>query len=166
MAQPFDETDFVDHDFQAAQKAYAGAASTAAGGTLGVQRPPTREELDDRVSSTHQKLAELKRLQEDLERERAGLEEARRRQTEFQTGREEMVQHLTRGLGLLNEAEFAARRDAEQMSKSIADLREALVKVQALNEATWTQDTWNVELTRALTIIENARMEWNAARLK
>jgi seryl-tRNA synthetase len=112
------------------------------------------------------KLAELKRLQEDLERERASLEEARRRQGEFQMGREEMVNHLTRGLGLLNEAEFAARRDAEQMSKTIADLRESLVKVQAIQDSSWTQETWNVELTRALTIIENARMEWNGARLK
>ena len=165
MPSPFDETDFVDHDIQAAQKS-SSALSSVPPLSSGTQRPPTREELDDKVTSTQQKLAELKRVQEELERERAGLEEARRRQTEFQTGREEMARHLTRGLGLLNEAEFAARRDAEQMTKSIADLREALVKVQAINEATWTQETWNVELTRALTIIENARMEWNAARLK
>ena len=77
-----------------------------------------------------------------------------------------MVQNLTRGLGLLEEAEFTARRDAEQMAKALADLRDALGKVQAINEETWTHDNFNAELTRALTTLENARMEWNAARLK
>jgi hypothetical protein len=161
MASEFDESDFVDSDFQAAKKApFAGAPAAAPG------RPPTREELDSRVADTHQRLTELKRAQEELERERAALEEARRRRVEFQTGREEMLQNLTRGLGLLEEAEFSARRDAEQMSKTLGDLREALVKVQNIHDETWTQDSYNVELTRALTIVDNARMEWNAARLK
>src|SRR6185503_4646429 len=102
----------------------------------------------------------------ELERERANLEELRRRQMEFTTSRQEMVHHLTRGIGLLEEAEFAARRDAEQMSKALLGLREALVKVEAVQEETWTKDNLNTELTRALTTVENARMEWNSARLK
>jgi hypothetical protein len=77
-----------------------------------------------------------------------------------------MVHNLTRGLTLLEEAEFEARRDAEQMAKSLGDLREALTKIQAVREETWTKDNFNVELTRALTSLENARMEWNSARLK
>ena len=101
-----------------------------------------------------------------MERERAALEELRRRQNEFQTGRQEMVHNLTRGLGLLEEAEFNARRDAEQMVKTVADFRDALEKLQAIHDETWTKENFSVELTRALTTIENARMEWNAARLK
>ena len=41
-----------------------------------------------------------------------------------------------------------------------------MTKVEALREDTWTQENWNTELTRALTTLENARMEWNSARLK
>jgi predicted nuclease with TOPRIM domain len=118
------------------------------------------------VADTHQKLAELKRAQEELERERSALEETRRRQMEFQTGRQEMVHNLTRGLGLLEEAEFTARRDAEQMAKAIADFRDVLSKIEAVHEETWTKDNFSVELTRALTAVENGRMEWNTARLK
>ncbi len=161
MASEFDESDFVDSDFQAAKK--SPFAGTAGGGP---NRPPTRQELDSRVVDTQQRLMELKRAQEELERERSTLEEARRRRTEFQTGREEMQEHLTHGVGLLEEAEFNARRDAEQMAKSLAELREALVKVQSIHDETWTQDNYNVELSRALAVIDNARMEWNAARLK
>jgi len=117
------------------------------------------------VDAQH-KLVALKRAQEELERERAGLEELRRRQTEFQTGRQEIVQQLTRGLGLLEEAEFVARRDAEQMVKTVGDFRDALAKVQAIHDEVWTKENFQIELTRALTTIENARMEWNSARLK
>jgi hypothetical protein len=162
MASEYDATEFVDTDFQAHKSPY----STTATGAGGAMRAPTREEVDVKVSEAQQKLVELKRAQEELERERMALEEVRRRQAEFQTGRQEMIQHLTRGLGLLEEAEFTARRDAEQMAKAIADFRDALTKVEAVREETWNKDNFNVELTRALTTIENARMEWNGARLK
>jgi len=163
MSSDYDATEFIDSDFQAAHKAsFASTAGT--GGSAG--RAPSREEVDSRVTEAQQKLVELKRVQEELERERASLEETRRRQIEFQTGRQEVLNNLTRGVGLLEEAEFAARRDAEQMAKSLADMREALAKVAATSEENWTKENFSVELTRALTAIENARMEWNAARLK
>jgi hypothetical protein len=151
MAGPQDPSEFIDTEFSAHKSPYAA---------------PTRDETDRRVVEAQQKLVELKRAQEELERERAGLEELRRRQTEFLTGRAEVLQTLTRGIGLLEEAEFAARREAEQMAKSMADFREALDKVQAVHDETWTKENFQVELTRALTVVENARMEWNSARLK
>ena len=160
MASDYDATEFVDTDFQAHKSPYGAPAPNDP------FRAPTRDEVDRKVVEAQQKLAELKHAQEDLERERAALEELRRRQTEFQTGRQEMIHHLTRGLGLLEEAEFNTRREAEQMVKTIADLREALAKIEAVHDETWTKENFHVELTRALTAIENARMEWNTARLK
>jgi len=121
MASNYDPTDFVDDDFQTRPATHSTVTGSA-------QRAPTREEVDSRVGDAHQKLAELKRQQEELERERASLEEVRRRQMEFQNGRQEMVHNLTRGLGLLEEAEFTARRDAEQMAKTLGDFRDALSK--------------------------------------
>jgi hypothetical protein len=170
MASTFDESEFIDTDYESSKQSLGlGAVTTTT--TMSAQpntgsRPPTREEIEAKVSDAHSKLAELKRAQEQLERERAALEEARRRRAEFQNGREEMLHHLTRGSAMLEEAAFAARRDAEQMTKSLTDLREALAKVEAMREETWTQENWNTELTRALTTLENARMEWNSARLK
>ena len=168
MSSAYDPSDFVDSDFQEARSSVHRPPSHATdpAPTTDYNRPPSREEVETRVSETQQKLGELRRAQEELERERATLEELRRRQMEFQNGREEMLNHLTRGLGLLEEAEFAARRDAEQMSKTVADLRTALEKIQFINDQTWTKDEYNLELTRALTTLENARMEWNSARLK
>jgi hypothetical protein len=159
MAGEYDSTEFIDTDFTTQKSPFAAPAA-------GPLRAPTRDDVDRKVVEAQQKLVELKRAQEELERERAGLEELRRRQSEFQTGRDEVVQNLTRGLGLLEEAEFVARRDAEQMVKTVGDFRAALAKVQAIRDEVWTKENFQVELTRALTTIENARMEWNSARLK
>jgi hypothetical protein len=55
------------------------------------------------------------------------------------------------------------------MVKTVTDFRDALDKIQAIHDETWTlqnRNNLNIELTRALTTIENARMEWNSARLK
>src|SRR6267154_1934476 len=112
MAAEYDATEFIDTDFEAHKTPSPFAATTSAADPL---RAPTREEVDRKVVEAQQKPAELKRAQEDLERERASLEELRRRQLEFQNGRQEMVHNLTRGLGLLEESEFNARRDSEQM---------------------------------------------------
>lgn len=169
MASKFDESEFIDTDYEGSkQNLSLGTVTTT---TMSSQphsspRPPSREEIEAKVSDAHARLAELKRAQEQLERERTALEEARRRRAEFQHGREEMLQHLTRGVELLHEGEFAARRDAEQMSRSLVDMRDALAKVEALKEESWTQENWSGELTRALTTLENARMEWNSARHK
>ena len=162
MATEFDASEFVDDDFQTARK-MAQAAAALPGGD---HRAPTREQVDSKVGEMQNKLADLKRAQQELERERASLEEIRRRQTEFTTGRQEMLEYLTRGIGLLEEAEFAARRDAEQMAKTLTEFRDALDKVQSINEETWARDNLTVELSRANTTVENARMEWNSARLK
>ena len=162
MPADYDATEFIDGDFEQRPSTH----STASAGAVPLSRAPSREEVDSKVVETQQKLAELRRAQEELERERAALEETRRRQLEFHTSRQEMVQNITRGLGLLHDAEFAARRDAEQMSKTLVELREAQTKIEAIDEATWTKDNFEVELTRALTTLENARMEWNTARLK
>ncbi len=167
MASEFDPSEFVDKDFTSSTR--TGAVSAATPGAAFVPDPnraPSRAEVEARVGDMQNKLSELRRAQQELERERADLEETRRRQAEFTKGRQEMEQHLTRGIGLLEEAEFSARREAEQMSKALIDLRESLVKVQSVHEESWTRDNFNTELTRALTSIENARMEWNSARLK
>ncbi len=149
----FDGPDLLEEDFPA----------TAKGATLVNE---DREELDTQASSLQSKLADLNRAREKLEREKATVEESRRKFSEFQTGRDEMLHELTRSLGLLEESQLSARRDAEQMARTMDDLRDALGKVDALLDVDTHDEDWKVLLTRNLTTIENARMELNSARLK
>jgi hypothetical protein len=166
MGGDLDHSDFVDPDYETGRRPAASPTVSAIGTATGLGRPPSREEINQQVTAAQQALIELKRRQEELERERSQLEEARRRRLEFEQGREEMLAHLNRGVGLLAEAETSARREAEQMTRTLGDLREALQKVSAIREESWTADNYSTEISRALATLENARMEWNAAQLK
>ena len=157
MTSKLDDSDFIDRDLESATETGTPSSSVA---------PPSREELTTRVTETQQELTRLKRMQEELERERNEIEEARKRRTELATGREEMMQHLTRGIGLLEEAELANGRTVEQLAATVSDLQASLAKINGIDDQKWTEENWSVELTKALTTIENARMEWNSARLK
>ena len=122
MSTEHDATEFVDDDFQPTQSTAATPATPRwAASSSGAA--PTRAEMDSQVNDAQSKLAELKRQQDELERQRASLEDLRRRQTEFTTGREEMLQHLTRGVGLLEEAELTARREAELSAQTLAEFK-------------------------------------------
>ena len=52
------------------------------------------------------------------------------------------------------------------MAFTMDDLRDALSKVDVLEDVDTHDEHWKVHLTRNLTTIENARMELNSARLK
>ena len=69
MSADYDASEFIDSDFQS-QRSHPSNPGGSAGGL----RAPTREEVDSRVVDAQQKLAELKRAQEELERERSALE--------------------------------------------------------------------------------------------
>ena len=160
-----DGTDFVDTDLRTSGGSSPRLATASQSMPGGTGRAPTREELDSQLTATQQDLAKLREAQEQLERAKAAIEEMRRRRGEFHTGREEMLQNLLRGVALLEQAEMNLRRDALQMGRTLEGLRGALGNVQGLNEQTWTDTTWETELARALAAIENARMEWNQARM-
>jgi hypothetical protein len=165
MAADFDATDFVDEDSQQSrQNPFQAPPMNPAPDDP--QRAPTREEVDSKLTELHTKLAELKREQGEIERERSAFEETRRRQMEFTTGREELIRDLSRGIQLLEEKELSTRRDAEQMAQSLRELKEDLVKLQAVQESSWTRENLSTELSRALGLADHARMEWNTARLK
>lgn len=149
----FDEADLLEEDFPVTNKRTTVLSDD-------------REELDHQATSLQTKLAELNRAREKLEREKATVEESRRRFSEFQTGREEMLHELTRSLGLMEEAHMDTQRESEQMGRTIEDLRDAMSKVEALDDVDTHDEQWKVLLTRNLTTIENARMELNSARLR
>jgi hypothetical protein len=156
-----DESDFIDTEFHSARGTeYRGTANTPS------RRAPTQEELEARNQETQRKLQELKLAQQRLEEERVALEESRRRRADYHTGREDMLTHLTRGVGLLQKVEFEARQRAEESSRTLQSLQHHLQHLESSNDQAWSEEHYSTELTSALTAIENARTDWNDARLK
>ncbi len=163
MASDYDSTEFVDTEVPAnvSSRPVAGAGSGPA------ETPaPSQEELDGQASDVQSKLAELKRRREALEGERDEVEAARRRRAELAQSHAELMRHLTRGVVLLEEEAISAGREAEQSAKIFSSLQTALANVSAIDQEQWSKKNWMTELTKAETAVENARHEWNAARLK
>jgi hypothetical protein len=127
---------------------------------------PTPEQLAAEVTDKAQQLVALRERQAQIERAKTELEELRRKRAEFDQGRSEVRDRLTHAITLLEQSELTARREVNQLGKSLSGLREAANAVQGLSEKAWSGDNWNQDLSRDLAIIENARNELNAARLK
>lgn len=162
------DTEFHDEDlpkttpFPGLPPVAGGVVKTAPSGTGAA---PSTEQLAAEVTDKAQQLVALRERQAQIERAKAELEELRRRRAEFDTGRGEMRDRLVRSIALLEQAELAARREAEQLVKSLGGLRLSAEAVQQLNEKAWSADNWHRDLSRDLAVIENARNELNSASL-
>jgi hypothetical protein len=163
MASDYDTTEFVDTEVPT--NVSATPASVPEGGSSD-NPAPSQEELDSQASDVQSKLAKLKRKREQLEEERNKVEDARQRRSELTQGHEEMLHHLTRGVVILEEEAIAAQREAEQSAKTLSALQTALEGIKSVDQTKWNSSDWMLELTKAQTAVENARHEWNAARLK
>ncbi len=131
-----------------------------------VELPPHREEVDSKLEQAREHLLTLRRQQEELERQKNELEELRRKQEEYSRGRTEMVDHLTRSLVTLERQQIESQRLAELCGKTIGALRDYLEQIQEINDGDWNSSNVREELSQALGVIENARLEYNRARAK
>jgi DNA repair exonuclease SbcCD ATPase subunit len=145
----------------------ATALSDSDGPTLSVvELPPHREEVDSKLEQARERLLTLRRQQEELERQKNELEELRRRQEEYSRGRTEMVDHLTRSLVTLERQEIESQRLAELCGKTSAAFRDYLEQIQQIRDEDWDSSNVRDELSQALGVLENARLEYNRARTK
>ena len=134
-------------------------------GTLATPEPP-REELDNKLDQAREHLLALRRQQEELERQKGELEELRRKQNEYTRGRAEMIENLSRGLVTVEREQIQSRRVAEQCDRTLEAFREYLEQLESINDENWTPEDLRPELSRALGVIENSRLEFNRARTK
>jgi chromosome segregation ATPase len=130
------------------------------------QAPPARQELDSTLDEARQQIVALQRRKDELERAKGELEEVRRRHEEFARGRAEMVEALNRGLILLEHQQVETQRMLDLIEKTREKFKNHLSMVESLTDAGWTSDTLKTDLTKALTTIETARMEFNSACLR
>jgi uncharacterized membrane-anchored protein YhcB (DUF1043 family) len=131
-----------------------------------VDPPPHKEEVDWKLEQAREQLLALRRQQDELERQKADLEELRRKQEEYARGKAEMIDNLSRGLVTLDHEQIQAQRLAEVCGNAQEAFRDYLEQLQALDDEEWTSANVRSELSKALGVIENSRLEYNRARTK
>ena len=119
------------------------------------------EHLDNQVQRAQEQLLTLKRQQEAIERQKRELEELSRREDQFQQGRSEMVEKITRSRVMLERETFDAQKRVEMLSGIHESFGQHLDFLEAINPKSWAEDEMNRELTKALGAVDDARAEYS-----
>ena len=122
------------------------------------------EHLDSQVQKAQEQLLQLKRQQEQIEKQKRELEELSRRQEELERGRAEMTDKLTRSLVVLERETYDAQKRLEQLRAMRESFGQHLELVEAIDPKSWNPADLHKELSRALTTVESARVEFTQQR--
>ena len=131
---------------------------------LDLKDPESLEQIEDKVQRAQEQLLQLKRQQDLIEKQKRELEELGRRQEQFQQGRQEVIDNITRALVVLDRESLDAQKRVEQLRT----IREAFIHhldvIEAINPKNWDNAELAKELSRALSAVEDGRAEYDRSR--
>jgi|GEM_PF-389156 len=125
-----------------------------------------KEEINAGVVSAIREIETLKRRQEDLEREKTDLEDLGKKQREYETGKREVIEHLTEGIVALEKKEIQTAQLTDLVVATRNRFKEMLEEVDNLRDEGWSESEFRQELYKSLVVIEDARMEYNKSLAK
>jgi DNA repair exonuclease SbcCD ATPase subunit len=125
---------------------------------------PSVEQIDDQVAQAQERLLALKRQSEQLEREKAKLEELSRRQEQFDSGRAEMVDKFTSSLVQIQRETDETLKRLEILKNIQSSFSTYLQELEAINPKEWTPEELTKELSKALGTVEDARSVYTKAQ--
>jgi len=180
------DTDFFDDDLvrrdENVERASAGRAEGAAeqadlpqpGDAVGrsvsdfnlTRMAQRKEEMNSQMATASEQLELLRQRQENIQREKRDLEELSRMQADFEQGKRDMVEKLTRKGMELEKLEVQTQRMAELYADLKERFRANLLQLQGIDEETWADEALRSELGTALAVIQDARDEYNRGQAK
>jgi hypothetical protein len=124
------------------------------------------EDLGEEVQKTNTELEKLKRQLEDIEKQKLRLEELKKRQDELEVGRTEMADKLTRSLVTVQREAEESQKRLEQLNSIHNSFTQHLRYIEAINPKSWGAVDLPKELSKALSAVEDARVDFMKAQAK
>ena len=121
----------------------------------------SHERLDSQVQKAQDELSALRRKAETIERQKRELEELARRQELLHNGRSELVEKFTRALVVVEREGYEAQKRVELLQTIHDNFTAHLQTIEAISPKTWDPAEINRELTKALSAVDDARVEYN-----
>ena len=131
---------------------------------LSEEEPLSPEHLDSQVQKAQEQLLQLKRQQDQIEKQKRELEELSRKQEELERGRAEMSDKLTRSLVVLEREAYDAQKRLEQLRAMRESFGQHLELIEGIDPKSWNPTDLHKELSRALSTVEGARVEYTQQR--
>jgi hypothetical protein len=125
-----------------------------------------KQDADSQTTRAVQEIEALRKRQEQLEQEKRELEEFKRKSEEFERGKRDVVASLKRSLTAIERDELETQRIQELLESTRGRFKALLTGIEEIKEQNWSDDNIREELTRALGIIEDARLEYNKSVAK
>jgi hypothetical protein len=119
-----------------------------------------KEEIATQVADAMGEIERLRKRQEDLEKERSGLESLGRKQEEYEQGKRDMIAKLGRSIILLEKEEAQAVRMGELLAATRSRFQESLTELSNIVEENWSNEDFENELNKGLVIVNEARRNY------
>lgn len=116
-----------------------------------------RGDVDRRLSSAGEEIERLRLRRERLENEQKNLQQLSRKQAEYETGKRETLDRLTRSLALFEKEQARATQMVELFAVLRERFGEARDELQGIDEEQWSEENIAGEIDRAMVLLEDAR---------
>lgn len=130
-----------------------------------VKTPAAAEKMDLNllVERTTERIAFLKKQQEDLQQQRVQLEDLSRQRKELNSGKREVLNSLGHSISILDREEGDLQRKHSLVKATRSEFEKILAEVRAIQEETWQEENIKEELSRALALISRAKRDYHKA---
>ena len=125
-----------------------------------------REDLEHQVAVSAQELDRLRMRQEELERERRELEELRQKQSDYLSARRDLTDRLNKSLVMMEKEQVRAEGLVELLATNRDRFKSMQAEIEDIGEETWPDDQVRDELTKALALLDECRLEYNTGIAK
>ncbi len=126
----------------------------------------TPEDLNLQIEQAQRSLMEHERQLDDINRQKIFLEDIKRKQIQLDEGLRVVSENLNRGLVVLEGQEHQMRKEIEQVQFVRHAFEEQIQLVRQINPHQWNSKNPSEELTRALAILDQARLIYEQSRSK
>jgi len=120
-----------------------------------------KQDMGEKSAQATQDIERLRQRQEEIEREKRDTDDLRRKTEEYERGKRDMIERFGQSLVTLERDELQAEKLSELLASIRKRFKMMMAELQELSEESWPEDAYRDELTRALSILENARQEYN-----
>lgn len=118
------------------------------------------EQIDTQAQRAQERMIQLQREQDQVSKQYRELEELKRKRTQFDEGKDEMVEKFTRALVVVEREIY----DTQKRVELLQGIRESFAahadNLDAINPKSWDGLDVNKELTKALSAVDDARAEY------
>ncbi len=121
------------------------------------------DDYDRKLKAAQDDINRINHQREELERQKAELEELTGRKRTFLSQQAELTEKLTNSLTLIDRELFEIRQESEDLEQCRVCFAAHLDKIQKYNPEQWTRDTLPEKLEKATMAIDIAADEYDQA---